>query len=131
MATAGDFNKERDSKREQSMATTGDFNKERDSKGEQIMAITDDSSKEIDQLKKEFTVLRTDLGSLVSTLKNLAGKQGEKVVDLAENAKETVRNQTKATGESVEQYIKERPLTSALIAFGGGFVVGVLLSNKR
>jgi ElaB/YqjD/DUF883 family membrane-anchored ribosome-binding protein len=111
---------------------TGDYSiKEKDSKGEQSMPTTDDYSKEIDQLKKEFTTLRTDLGSLATSLKNLVGKQSEKVVDLAEDAKEIVLNQTKATGESVEQYVKERPLTSALVAFGSGFVVGVLLSNKR
>ncbi len=80
------------------------------------MAITDDFSKEIDQLKKEFT----DLGSLVASAKDLVSKQSEKVVDLAED-----------TGESVEKYIKNRPLTSALVIFGSGLVVGMLLSNKR
>lgn len=95
------------------------------------MATTDDFNKEMDQLKKEFSALRTDLGSLVASVKELAEKQSEKVVDLAEDAKETVRNQTKVAGESVEKYIEERPLTSALVAFGSGFVIGMLLSNKR
>ena len=42
-----------------------------------------------------------------------------------------MRDQTKIAGESVEKYIEERPLTSALVAFGSGFVIGMLLSNKR
>jgi ElaB/YqjD/DUF883 family membrane-anchored ribosome-binding protein len=91
----------------------------------------DEFSKEMDQLKKEFTALRNDLSSLVTSVKEIAGKQGERVVDLAEDAEKAVRNQTKVTGESVEKYIEERPLTSALVAFGSGFIIGMLLSNKR
>lgn len=117
------------------MATTGDFNKEAASKGEQTKGPTDsyrvDDSKEIDQLKKELSTLRSDLGSLGATLKNLVDKQSEKVVDFASDAKEIVRSQAKATEESAEKYIRERPLTSTLVAFGSGFVVGLLLSNKR
>lgn len=79
------------------------------------MAMTDDFRKEMDQLKKEFS----DLGSLVSSVKDIASKQSGKVVDLAED-----------TGESVEKYIKERPLTSALVIFGSGVLAGVLLSNS-
>lgn len=94
------------------------------------MAATDEFSKEMEQLKKEFTALRTDLGSLVASVKELAGKQSERVVDLAEDAEKAVRNQTKVAGESVEKYIEERPLTSALVAFGSGFVIGMLLSNN-
>ncbi|SFI36316.1 hypothetical protein [Nitrosomonas sp. Nm34] len=79
------------------------------------MAMTDDFRKEMDQLKKEFS----DIGSLVSSVKELANKQGGRVVDMAED-----------TGESVEKYIKERPLTSALVIFGSGVLAGVLLSNS-
>ena len=79
------------------------------------MAMTDDFRKEMDQLKKEFS----DLGSVVSSAKELASKQSGRVVDLAED-----------TGESVEKYIKERPLTSALVIFGSGVLAGVLLSNS-
>jgi ElaB/YqjD/DUF883 family membrane-anchored ribosome-binding protein len=79
------------------------------------MAMTDDFRKEMDQLKKEFS----DLGSLVSSVKEIASKQSGRVVDLAED-----------TGESVEKYIKERPLTSALVIFGSGVLAGVLLSNS-
>ncbi|AKH36930.1 MULTISPECIES: hypothetical protein [Nitrosomonas] len=80
------------------------------------MAMTDDFRKEMDQLKKEFS----DLGSLVSSVKDIASKQSGRVVDLAED-----------TGESVEKYIKERPLTSALVIFGSGVLAGVLLSNSN
>jgi ElaB/YqjD/DUF883 family membrane-anchored ribosome-binding protein len=79
------------------------------------MAMTDDFRKEMDQLKKEFS----DLGSLVSSVKEIGSKQSGRVVDLAED-----------TGESVEKYIKERPLTSALVIFGSGVLAGVLLSNS-
>ncbi|MBY0482974.1 DUF883 domain-containing protein [Nitrosomonas sp.] len=91
------------------------------------MASADDFSKEMDQLRKEFTTLRNELGSLMTSVKDQAGKQGEKFADLAQDTGKAVRNQTKAAGES----IKERPLTSALVAFSSGFVIGMLLSNKR
>ncbi|AKH39415.1 hypothetical protein AAW31_02520 [Nitrosomonas communis] len=59
-------------------------------------------------------------GSLAASVKDLTSKQSEKIADLAEN-----------TGESVEKYIRKRPLTTALIAFGGGFVVSMLLRNNK
>jgi ElaB/YqjD/DUF883 family membrane-anchored ribosome-binding protein len=74
---------------------------------------------------------QSSLASLVPSVKNQVDKQSEKIVDLDEDAKEIIRNETKATGESVKKYIKERPITSALIAFGSGFVVSILLRNKR
>ena len=95
------------------------------------MASADEFSKEMDQLRKGLTTLRHELGSLVASVKDQAGKQGEKVTDLAQSTEKAVRNQTKAAGESVGKIIEERPLTSALIAFGSGFVIGMLLSNKR
>jgi len=95
------------------------------------MATTDEFSKEMDQLKKDLAALRGDIGSLVTSVKVLAEKQGQSVVDLAHDAEKHVRDQTKIAGESVEKYIEERPLTSALVAFGSGFVIGMLLSNKR
>jgi len=58
--------------------------------------------------------------SLAASVKDLTNKQSEKIADLAEN-----------TGESVEKYIRKRPLTTALIAFGGGFVVSMLLRNNK
>ena len=95
------------------------------------MASADEFSKEMDQLRKELTTLRHELGSLVASVKDQAGKQGEKVADLAQNTGKAVRNQTKAAGESMGKTIEERPLTSALVAFSSGFVIGMLLSNKR
>lgn len=64
---------------------------------------------------------QSNLGSLAAaSVKDLTSKQSEKIADLAEN-----------TEESVEKYIRKRPLTTALIAFGGGFVVSMLLRNNK
>ena len=95
------------------------------------MASADEFSKEMDQLRKEFTALRPELGALMTSVKDQASKQGEKVTDLAQDTGKAVRKQTKAAGESIEKTIEERPLTSALVAFSSGFVIGMLLSNKR
>ena len=95
------------------------------------MATTDEFSKEMEQLKKDLNSLRADIGSLVTSVKDLAGKQGDRVADLVQDTEKQVLDQTKAAGESVEKYIEERPLTSALVAFSSGFVIDMLLSNKR
>ncbi|SFN08146.1 hypothetical protein SAMN05421863_10985 [Nitrosomonas communis] len=63
---------------------------------------------------------QSNLGSFAASVKELASQQSVKVAELAEN-----------TGESAQKYIKGRPLTSALIAFGSGFVISLLLRNKR
>lgn len=95
------------------------------------MAAADDFSKEMDQLKKDFSSLRGDIGSIMTSIKDLAEKQGQNITDVAHDTEKTVKDQTKAAGENVEKYIEERPLTSALVAFGSGFVIGMLLSNRR
>ncbi|MBY0498331.1 Membrane-anchored ribosome-binding protein, inhibits growth in stationary phase, ElaB/YqjD/DUF883 family [Nitrosomonas ureae] len=95
------------------------------------MATADEFSKEMDQLKKDFASLRNDIGSVLASVKDLAEKQGQNVADLAQDAEKTVKNQAKEAGENMEKYIEERPLTSALVAFGSGFIIGMLLSNRR
>jgi ElaB/YqjD/DUF883 family membrane-anchored ribosome-binding protein len=95
------------------------------------MATADEFSKEMDQIKKDFASLRNDIGSILASVKDLAEKQGQNVADLAQDAEKTVKNQAKEAGENMEKYIEERPLTSALVAFGSGFIIGMLLSNRR
>jgi len=95
------------------------------------MATADEFSKEMDQIKKDFASLRNDIGSVLASVKDLAEKQGQNVADLAQDAEKTVKNQAKEAGENMEKYIEERPLTSALVAFGSGFIIGMLLSNRR
>ncbi|ALQ50907.1 DUF883 family protein [Nitrosomonas ureae] len=95
------------------------------------MATADEFSKEMDQIKKDFASLRNDIGSILTSVKDLAEKQGQNVSDLAHDAEKTVKNQAKEAGENMEKYIEERPLTSALVAFGSGFIIGMLLSNRR
>ncbi|GKS68002.1 membrane-anchored ribosome-binding protein, inhibits growth in stationary phase, ElaB/YqjD/DUF883 family [Nitrosomonas sp. PY1] len=95
------------------------------------MATTDEFSKEMDQMKKDFANLRNDIGSILTSVKDLAEKQGQNVADLAHDAEKTVKKQAREVGVNMEKYIEERPLTSALVAFGGGFIIGMLLSNRR
>ncbi|SEF61256.1 DUF883 family protein [Nitrosomonas ureae] len=95
------------------------------------MATADEFSKEMDQIKKDFASLRNDIGSILTSVKDLAEKQGQNVADLAQDTEKTVKNQAKEAGENMEKYIEERPLTSALVAFGSGFIIGMLLSNRR
>jgi ElaB/YqjD/DUF883 family membrane-anchored ribosome-binding protein len=70
-------------------------------------------------LDQEFDALRKDLDSLKSTLT----RKGMKAVDSAVT-------QARSTGEqgmaAIETHIVDRPLTSVLIAFAAGVLIGKL-----
>jgi ElaB/YqjD/DUF883 family membrane-anchored ribosome-binding protein len=95
------------------------------------MAAEDDISKDIDQLKKDLAGLRADLGTLMAGVKELGLEQGRSAYERVRESGERARSQAQATQENVEHYIEERPLTSVLVAFGTGFVIGMLLGHRR
>ncbi len=67
----------------------------------------------------------------MTSIKDLAEKRVQNITDAVHDTEKTVKDQPKVASENVEKYIEERPLTSALVAFGSGLVIGMLLSNRR
>lgn len=95
------------------------------------MTAADEISKDMDQLKKDLASLRADIGSLMTAVKERGVEQGQSAFEWVRGTGERARDQAKATEERVEQYIEGRPLTSTLVAFGSGFVIGMLLGHRR
>ena len=70
-------------------------------------------------LDQEFDALRKDLDSLKSTL----ARKGMKAVDTAVSSARSSSEQGLA---AIESQIVDRPLTSVLIAFAAGVLIGKL-----
>ncbi|MGA2233114.1 MAG: hypothetical protein ABSH22_19605 [Tepidisphaeraceae bacterium] len=96
---------------------------------------------DIESLKSSFTQLRGDLTSLVGSALG-AGKSGAFVAkdvakDHAVAAVEGIKHKIGDlkekgvhTAQDFETTLGEHPLTTALIAFGAGFIIARLLSRK-
>jgi ElaB/YqjD/DUF883 family membrane-anchored ribosome-binding protein len=92
-------------------------------------------TKELNQLKSDIDDLRVDTASLVKALKDAGIDQGREVYnrayERARHAGETVREQANEAYSAIGREVEEHPLTSVLVAFGTGFVVGMLLDRRR
>jgi ElaB/YqjD/DUF883 family membrane-anchored ribosome-binding protein len=80
-------------------------------------------------LDKEFDVLKSDLGTLkadVAHIAKLMAQRGSKQFDAAlDSSKARVQEGVGA----LEDHVVERPLTSLLIAFGIGILLGKMTQN--
>lgn len=95
---------------------------------------------DIEHLKASFTQLKNDVAHLVKTSVG-AGKAsanavrdqaGSAVGSAVDDAKEKVHQFADRGQRQIEEFgevLRERPLTSALVAFGVGFVIAKLLSR--
>lgn len=84
--------------------------------------MASDMNKDLHELRTEVSSLQSDITNIASTLKRLTG-------DAVTDAKELSRAKTKETRSSLEHQVKERPLTSAVVAVGIGFVLAKLLGR--
>lgn len=96
---------------------------------------TENITKELDQLRSDVADLKDDMASLVGTLKNAGIEQGRqyynKAYEKARSAGDSVRDKADEAYGAFGREVGERPLTSALAAFGTGFVVGMLLDRRH
>ncbi|MGP1394869.1 MAG: DUF883 family protein [Inquilinaceae bacterium] len=89
---------------------------------------------ELDALRGDMEKLRGDIGSLTKTLRataeqkasSMAAAAKRNVDELKSEAEVKLREGTRA----VESHIEERPLSSVLIAFGVGVVIGKLMDRR-
>lgn len=91
---------------------------------------TNSSTNHADTVRDDLNTLREDVGKLAATLKELAA-------DRKEEAYQTVRNGAKAAGKKVHEtseaaskVVVKRPLTSILVAFGVGMLLGNVVSRR-
>jgi ElaB/YqjD/DUF883 family membrane-anchored ribosome-binding protein len=98
-----------------------------------------DVSVAADTLQEDFQTLREDLGTLADEVTALIGKTGDQALeevkdrirrvrsnleDVASDAGERGRDAFRDVTETVEEHIRERPLTVIALAVGLGFVFG-------
>jgi ElaB/YqjD/DUF883 family membrane-anchored ribosome-binding protein len=93
----------------------------------------------------DFRALRDDLGTLAEEVTTLMGTTGDQaldeikdrirrirsnldevVSDASTRGRETLRDVTDSITETVEDSLRERPLTTVALAAGIGFVVGAI-----
>lgn len=84
--------------------------------------MASDMNKDLDELRAEISSLRSDITNIASTLKRLTG-------DAVTDATERSHAKTEEARSSLEHQVRERPLTSAVVAVGVGFVLAKLLSR--
>ena len=75
--------------------------------------------------------MRGDIRSLASTLKDAGVDQGRAAFERAKKEGEELRHRGEDAIGAIADKIDERPVTSALTAFGTGIVIGLLLNQKR
>lgn len=97
-------------------------------------------SADLEHLKSSFAQLKDDVAHLVRTsmgagkagVQAVRSQAGSSVSSAVDDVKDRVQAMTDRGQQQVEQLgslVTERPLTSALVAFGVGFVVAKLLSR--
>jgi ElaB/YqjD/DUF883 family membrane-anchored ribosome-binding protein len=100
--------------------------------------MTDTSrSPNSDDLERQFQVIRDDITKLTGLLRDIGeAKAGEtrdaalaeaaELLERSRSALDEGRLKARQASASVETYIKEKPVQSALIALGVGFLVGMM-----
>jgi ElaB/YqjD/DUF883 family membrane-anchored ribosome-binding protein len=92
---------------------------------------SEQTEKDLQSLRVEIDRLRADLGSLVDTLQDVAGSAGHAAVERAREAAARARGQAQKATEAVSRQIEERPLSSIVLAFVVGLLLGVLFGRQR
>jgi len=98
--------------------------------------------KEVKNLKSDLERLRDDLGKLLSRVSETSIEEGGDAWEKAQNelhdlraqieqTYKTIREQSGAMREQVEASVEKRPLTSLLVAFGAGALLGSILGRRQ
>lgn len=95
------------------------------------MAERDTINSEIDRLRKDVISLRSDMAALLEAAKEAGIARGHKAYERLSETGDRARRRAHDAQEHVEDYIEEKPLTSVLVAFGTGFVIGMLLDRRQ
>jgi ElaB/YqjD/DUF883 family membrane-anchored ribosome-binding protein len=95
------------------------------------MAAVEEVNTDIGQIKQDLVTLRSDLGTLMSTLKDMGIEQGRVAYSRAREVGSAAAGQAVTAQQNMEHYIEARPISSVLVAFGTGFALGTILSTRH
>lgn len=87
--------------------------------------------REVDKLRRDIEQLRGDISSLTSSFKELGVQKGREAVARARRTGDALLEEAEAWRSRADREIEQRPFTSVLVAFGLGFLVGILIDRRR
>lgn len=87
--------------------------------------------RDLEAIRAEMNALRSDLSSVVQTLRDIGEERGTAVYDRLRHSAERARNEGQRRAESVAHEIEQRPFTSLASAFGIGLLLGLLFSGRK
>jgi len=103
--------------------------------------VTKIKDKEIKDLKSDIERLRNDLGKLVSRVSEASQEEAGELRDLAqdelhdlrsqaEEAYRKIKDESGAARDQVTESVGKNPMTSLLVAFGAGAVIGAFAGRR-
>jgi len=84
---------------------------------------------ETGDIRDDLDQLRADIASLAQDLRGLASRAGDEVVDGAKSAARQAREKIEEVGDKMSDTIGARPLTSLVVAFFVGILLGKLFQR--
>lgn len=81
------------------------------------------------EFSRDVEALKKDLANLKGDFANLANHFGVHAKERATAARDSVQESFKSSVSSAESCVRERPITSVLVAFGVGIVAAKLLAR--
>ena len=88
-----------------------------------------DSDVDLDKLRKQVEQLHSDLASVSKSLKAFTSNGMGFNLEPAKEAIVEMRYRAKRTADTISHTIEGRPLSSALLLFGVGILIGNLLNR--
>jgi len=89
--------------------------------------VADQPTPDVAVLQAEIKQLRTDFAKLAETMHDIAAGDGQQL----QASTEKVWTEVKRHAGNVGREIEEKPIASALTAFGAGILLGLLLNRRR
>lgn len=93
--------------------------------------MSDDRNGDIDSLRAELEKLRADLAAIAGTLRDMARHGSGDAMGKAQETVEQVWGGAKAQADRITHEIEQKPLSAALVSFGIGVLIGLLVSGRR
>lgn len=81
-------------------------------------------------LREELNALKADLTNIKDDIKSMADTAMYRAREEARAARDQTRAKVQSSLGSVEEYVEEQPLTSIMVAFAVGLVLGKIMSFK-
>jgi len=81
-------------------------------------------------IEEDIAALREDLKALSANVAGLAKEKGENLRAGLESQAERVAASGRQAAESMQDTVRERPMTSVFVAFGVGVLIGHLLDRR-